>query len=231
MFKALTNAIEEFTTKLFGPCPWLGIILIAMVPIIELRGAIPFALSKNFWHAKVLPWWQAYLFAVLGSTLVSFLIIPLLKPLFAWMKRTKGFKKLATALEKRFVRKSSEIQAEIGNERAKRKIFAKKFVGTMAFVAVPLPLTGAWTGSAVAAYLDMKWWQGSLAVLCGNIISGAIMLSICLLFPGAESIIMYAFLGLAVLCIAGSLLWMAFRKKHEITAEEGDFVKPEDKKD
>jgi uncharacterized membrane protein len=227
----MTNAIKELTTKLFGSCPWLGILLIAMVPIIELRGALPFALSAAFWGAKVLAWWEAYLFAVVGSTLPALVVIPLLKPLFSWMKKTKGFKKLATALEKRFVRKSSGIQAEIGNEKVERKIFVKKFIGTMAFVAVPLPLTGAWTGSAVAAYLDMKWWQGSLAVLCGNIISGAIMLSICLLFPGAESIIMYAFLGLAVLCIAGSLLWMAFKKKHEITAEESDFAKPDDKKD
>ena len=216
----MTNAIKELTTRFFGPCPWLGVLLIAMVPIIELRGAIPFALSAAFWGAKALSWWQAYIFAVVGSTLPALVVIPLLKPLFSWMKRTKGFKKLATALEKHFVRKSSGIQAEIGNEKVCRKIFGKKFIGTMAFVAVPLPLTGAWTGSAVAAYLNMKWWQGSLAVLCGNLISGAIMLSICLLFPGAESIIMYCFFGLAVLFIAFSLFWMAFKKKHEITADE-----------
>lgn len=227
----MTDAIKELTTKLFGPCPWLGILLIAMVPIVELRGAIPFALSTAFWGAKVLSWWQAYLLAVAGSTFISLFVIPLLKPLFSWMKKTRGFKKMATALEKRFVSKSSAITAEIGNEKQKRKVLVKKFVGTCSFVAVPLPLTGAWTGSAVAAYLNMPYYLGVLAVLVGNIISGAIMLCICLLLPGAESIIMYSFLGLAVLFVVGSLIWMAFKKKHEITAEESDFAKPDDKKD
>ena len=216
----MTGAIKEFTTRVFGSCPWLGVLLIAMVPIIELRGAIPFALSAAFWGANVLPWWVAYVVAVVGSTIPAFVVVPALKPLFAWMKRTKGFKKLATSLEKRFVRKSSGIQAEVEKEKIKRKALAKKFVGTMGFVAVPLPLTGSWTGSAVAAYLDMPWWLGALAALCGNIISGAIMLCICLLLPGAENIIMYVFLGLAVLFVVGSLLWMWIRKKHEVTAEE-----------
>ena len=225
----MTDAIKEFTTRLFGSCPWLGIIIIATVPIIELRGAIPFALSAAFWGAKVLSWWQAYLFAVIGSTLPALVVIPLLKPLFTWMKKTKGFRKLASALEKRFVRKSSGIQAEIAGEKVKNKVLFKKFLGACGFVAVPLPLTGAWTGSAVAAYLDMPYWLGVLAVLVGNIISGAIMLCICLLLPGAESIIMYCFLGLAVLFIAGSLLWMAFKKRHEITADE-ELAKKEENK-
>ena len=216
----MTHAIKEFTTRVFGPCPWLGVLLIAMVPIIELRGAIPFALSVAFWGASVLTWWEALLVAVAGSTIPALVIIPALKPLFSWMKRTKGFKKLVNALERRFVRKSSRINAEVANEKVKRKILAKKFIGTMSFVAIPLPLTGAWTGSAVAAYLDMPWWLGALAVFAGNIISGGIMLCICLLFPGAENIIMYVFLGLAVLFIAGSLIWMAIRKRHEVTADE-----------
>lgn len=216
----MTEAIKELTTRLFGACPWLGVLLIAMVPIVELRGAIPFALSTAFWGIKALPWWQAYLVAVAGSTLPALVIIPALKPLFGWMKKTKVFRKMATALEKRFVRKTSTIVDSIGEEKKKRKVLIKKFIGVMAFVAVPLPLTGAWTGSAVAAYINLPFGWGVLAVLLGNIISGAIMTCICMLFPGAENIIMYCFLGLAVLLVLGSIIWALVKKKTEVTAEE-----------
>ena len=217
----MIKAIEELTTRLFGPCPWLGIILIAMVPVVELRGAIPFALHwGRFLGANVLSWWQAYIFAIIGSTIPAFFVILLLKPLFSWMKRKRSLKKLATAMEKKYVKKSDEIQAEIAGEKVKKKVLFKKFLGTCAFVAVPLPLTGAWTGSAVAAYLDMPYWLGVLAVVVGNIISGAIMLCICLLLPGYENIIMYSFLGLAGLFVICSLLWKWFKKRHEITADE-----------
>lgn len=211
----MTEAIKSFTTKVFGSCPWLGVLLIAMVPIVELRGAIPFALSAVFWGAKVLPWWEAYLLAVVGSTIPALVIVPLLKPFFGWLKKTKVFRKMATGLENRFVSKSSKIMDGIGEEKHKRKVFWKKFIGVAGFVAVPLPLTGAWTGSAVASYLNLPFGWGVLAVFVGNIISGAIMTCICLLAPGAESIIMYVFLALAVLFIVGSIVYALIKKKKQ----------------
>ena len=228
----MTDAIKELTTTLFGECPWLGVLLIAMVPIVELRGAIPFALSGAFWGTGALSWWEAFLVSVVGSTVPALVIVPALKPMFAWMKKTKVFRKLATALEKRFVRKSSGIAESVVDEKKKRKVLLKKFFGVMGFVAVPLPLTGSWTGSAVAAYLDMPFGWGVLAVFIGNVISGAIMTSICMLFPGAEDIIMYCFLGLAVVLVVGSLVWGLIRKKSEVTAEQSAVQSTEeDKKD
>ena len=216
----MTEAIKEFTTTVFGSCPWLGVLLIAMVPIIELRGAIPFAMSVAFWGANALPWWFAFLVAVLGSTLPALVIIPALKPVFSWMKKTKTFKKIALKLESKFLSKSNEIIDDIGLEKKKKKILLKKFIGVLAFVAVPLPLTGAWTGSAIAAYLNMPFSLGVLSVFLGNIIAGIIMTVICMLFPGAENIIMYCFLGLALIVILSSIIWSLIKKKLEIKAKD-----------
>lgn len=220
----MTEAIKEFTARTFGSCPWLGVILIAIVPVIELRGAIPFALIT-------LPWWESYLCAVIGSTIPALFVLPLLKPLFSWMRKTRGFKRIAKGLDGKFTKKSAAIEESVKTEKQKRKIFAKKFLGVVSFVAIPLPLTGAWTGSAIAAYLNLPYWSGVLAVLVGNVIAGAIMTALCLLLPKtAMPWVMLGFLALAVVVIAGSVIWHFVRKKIEITAD-AELTAKEDKED
>ena len=211
---ALTQAIEDFTTRTFGSCPWLGVIIIAIIPIIELRGAIPFAMIS-------LPWWESYLCAVLGSTIPALFVLPLLKPIFNWMRKTRGLKGVAETLDDKFVKQSHSIEDTIKNERKQKRIIAKKFVGVMSFVAIPLPLTGAWTGSAIAAYLKMPYWLGVLAVFVGNLISGAIMTTICILVPDSMvGWIMLGFLCLAIVVVTASIVWHFVKKKIEITADE-----------
>lgn len=220
----MTEAIKEFTARTFGSCPWLGVILIAIVPVIELRGAIPFALIT-------LPWWESYLCAVIGSTIPALFVLPLLKPLFSWMRKTRGFKRIAKGLDGKFTKKSAAIVEGVKTEKQKRKIFAKKFLGVVSFVAIPLPLTGAWTGSAIAAYLNLPYWSGVLAVLVGNVIAGAIMTALCLLLPKtAMPWVMLGFLALAVVVIAGSVIWHFVRKKIEITAD-AELTAKEEKED
>ena len=88
----------------------------------------------------------------------------------------------------------------------------------MTFVAIPLPLTGAWTGSAVAAYLKTGFWQGVLAVLCGNIISGAIMTLLCVLLPAkAVDYVLYAFIVLAVVVVLVAAIIALVKAKKQNT--------------
>ena len=210
--KDMTEAIKDFIVQIFGDSAWLGIIIIAMIPIIELRGAIPFALS-SVWSVGKLSALEAYLCSVLGATIPALLIIPLLIPFFEFLKKTKIFKKIVGAFEEKFTNSSKKIEADIVSETSKKKIRLKKFLGVMAFVAVPLPLTGAWTGSAVAAYLKMSLWDGLLAVLLGNMISGIIMTSLCLLFPSFVDIILHIFLILVVVALVASMLVALFKRK------------------
>lgn len=213
----MVEFIKELVVSIFGNNVWLGIIVLAMIPVTELRTALPFAMS-SVWGSKKLSWWSAYICSVVGSTIPALIIVPLLLPIFAWMKKTKWFSRLANALDKRFSNKSEGIDRKVKSEKDLKKTENIKFWGVLTFVAIPLPLTGAWTGSAVAAYLKMHWIKGVVAVFLGNCISGLIMLGICLIFPNSMDIITYGFLALAIIIFATSLVihFVKNRKKSEV---------------
>ena len=80
--RKMTDAIKEFIVELFGANAWLGIVVIAMIPLIELRGAIPFALGSA-WGIHKLTWYEAYSSSVIGATIPALVIIPLLIPVFS----------------------------------------------------------------------------------------------------------------------------------------------------
>ena len=210
----MTDFIKELIVDVFGAHAWLGIVIIAMIPIIELRGAIPFALGSA-WGVHKLTVGEAYLSSVIGATIPSLVIIPLLIPVFNYLKKTKLFKKMVETLDEKFSSKSKKIEEDIKNEANAKKITIRKFIGVMTFVAIPLPLTGAWTGSAVAAYLKMPYWQGVLAILLGNMISGGIMSLLCVCFPNSVDSILNIFLILVLVVIAASIIIMLIKNKRK----------------
>lgn len=215
----MTEAIKNFIVQIFGDNAWLGIIIIAMIPIIELRGAIPFALS-SVWGAGKLSAIEAYFCSVIGATIPAIAIIPLLIPFFEFLKKTRIFKKFVGVFEDKFSRSTEKIETNIANETSRKKVWLKKFVGVMTFVAVPLPLTGAWTGSAVAAYLKMSFWEGLLAILIGNMISGLIMTSLCVIFPSFVDMILYVFLALVVVIVFVTIAISFFKRRKEMKTIE-----------
>ena len=84
----MTDFIKEFIVDVFGNNVWLGILIIAMIPLIELRGAIPFAMGSA-WGMHKLNWIQAYSSSVIGATIPALFIIPLLIPFFNYLRKTK----------------------------------------------------------------------------------------------------------------------------------------------
>lgn len=149
-------AIKAFLTQTLGAR--LGVLLCAMLPIIELRGAIPLGAALS------LPWWQSYMFAVLGNMIPVPFILLFIKKIIAWMtaSRVKFFNKIGTWLTRK---------AEKNRERVEKY----SFWGVCIFVAIPLPVTGAWTGSLVAAIIDMKFFKAFLSCLLGVMLAGVIM--------------------------------------------------------
>ena len=214
----MTEFLTELILKLFGECAWIGVVILSMIPITELRATIPFALS-GAWGVYSLTWWQAYICAVVGATIPALIIVPLLIPVFNWMKKTKWFSKIANSLDEKFSKHSSSIENNVDEEGAVRKKERIIFWGVMSVVAVPLPLTGAWTGSAVAAYIKINPLKGILAVFLGNMISGAIMTSLCLLFPSYVDQILNIFLIVALVFIVSTIV-IHFVKKR-VKKEDG----------
>ena len=136
--------------------PQFVVFFISMIPILELRGGILVARMLN------IPMWQAIIACVAGNIIPIPFILLFIKKIFAWLRPKKYIGKLITKIENRAMGKSDSIKA-------------MEFVGLMLFVGIPLPGTGAWTGSLIASLLDIDIKKSSLAILCGIIIATVIM--------------------------------------------------------
>ena len=152
----IIEAIEQFLTEVLGA--HFGVMICSMIPIIELRGAIPLGAALG------MPWWLNYICAVVGNMIPVPFILLFIKKVIAWMTacRVKLFNKIGGWLTKKA-------------EKNRAKIEKYSFWGVCLFVALPLPVTGAWTGSLVAAVIDMKFWKALLSCLLGVMIAGVIM--------------------------------------------------------
>ncbi len=152
----MAEAIQQFFLEIVGR-EWC-VFFCSMIPIIELRGAIPMGWAMG------LEWWQSYLISVAGNMLPVPFILLFINKIIKWMAESKIslFNKVANWLLKKA-------------EKNRAKIEKYAFWGVALFVAVPLPVTGAWTGSLVAAVIDMKFWKALLSALIGVMIAGVIM--------------------------------------------------------
>ena len=145
----------DLFNSLFGKL--LQTFLISMVPVIELRGAIPYGVARG------LEFWQAIPVAIVGNLVPVPFIILFIKKIFAWMRRY--FPKLdgfVSKLENRALSKTDTV-----------KKYA--FWGLFLFVAIPLPGTGAWTGALIAAMLEMRVKDAFPAIVLGVLTAGAIV--------------------------------------------------------
>lgn len=128
--------------------------LISMLPIVELRGAIPIGVGLGL-HP-----WQAMIISVLGNLLPAPFIVIFIRKIFAWLRRKSSW--LGTTVSK------LEKRAEGKWER----VHKYEFLGLMILVAIPLPGTGAWTGSLIAALMNMRLRSAMPSIALGVIIAG-----------------------------------------------------------
>ena len=162
-----------------------------MIPVIELKGAIPFGMSKDVFGSKALSPMLAWLASATGSLVPAFFLVWLFIPTMNWLKNTKVFKNLSQKLEDKFKNNAQKINNNAQNSKLKE---LKKCLGLIIFVAIPLPLTGAYTGSAIAAYMELGYLKSLLCIFIGNIIAGGIVVLLCTVFSGYEVYIFMAFI-------------------------------------
>ena len=178
---------------------YLIVFLVSMVPLIELRGAIPFGSAVSLWGENALPLWKSFIFSVIGCSIVCVILTFLFWPLFKWLKNTKGLKKLASAIENKLNRSSKNISDKAETEKNEKKIRWIKWIGVFVFVAVPLPLTGVWTGTCVALFIGLSKKDTMLSVILGNLVAGIIMVIVSYFFADNTMIVLWVFLALVVL--------------------------------
>ena len=149
---------------------YLIVFLISMVPLIELRGAIPVAVGMG------LPIAPSIIISVIGNMLPVPLIFLFARRILEWGKDKKYVGKFFTwCLEK----------GEKGGRKLEEKTGGGLYVALLLFVGIPLPGTGAWTGTLAASILNMDFKKSVLCVLAGVLLAGAIMLLLSLGVFGA----------------------------------------------
>jgi uncharacterized membrane protein len=137
--------------------PELIVMLIAALPIAELRVAIPVGM-----HTFGMPWYWAFTISVIGNMLP----VPVLLLFFDFFARlasiVKPGKKMVDWVFER-------------TRRHEKNILKYEFLGLAIFVGIPLPLTGAWTGAILAFIMGLKFWSSMLSIFLGVVIAGVIV--------------------------------------------------------
>ena len=130
--------------------------LLSMVPIVELRGAIPLGAALG------LPWYINYIICVVGNFLPVPFILLFIRSVLNFMKKAPKLDKIALWLEARAAKNSD-------------KVSRYATLGLLIFVALPLPGTGAWTGALVAALMEMRLKHSLISAFGGVLLAGAIV--------------------------------------------------------
>ena len=162
----MTDAlITWFTTNLDGVVSKEMIVfIISMVPILELRGGLVAAALLK------IPIIKAVFLCVIGNIIPVPFILLFITPIFDRLKRTRWLKPKIERLEQKSMGKSDTIKKY-------------EFIGLLLFVGMPLPGTGAWTGSLIASLLDIKFKKAFPAVLAGICLATVIMCIVSYFIP------------------------------------------------
>lgn len=134
--------------------------LMAMVPVVELRGAIPYGVVSG------LSVHTAFILAVIGNLVPIPVLVVFTRKVFEWLRTKSG------SLDRMVCRLESKAE--------KNKVLVERyeFLGLMILVAVPLPGTGAWTGALVAAMMNMRLKTAMPAIIAGVLIAGIIVTTV-----------------------------------------------------
>ncbi len=177
----MSEVIAAFFEEFLGT--ELAVFLISMLPIVELRGAIPAGAIFR------LPFYENYILSVIGNMLPIPFILLFIPKTLDFLARFRLFRPMVLWLRKKANKHSGKVlgdaaaEASVSEEEllncsydaSKLKMTGGIFTALMLFVAIPLPGTGAWTGSLVASLFNLPKKWSFLAVFLGVLIAGVIM--------------------------------------------------------
>lgn len=156
----------EWFKEVFGWLPKEAFAaLISMVPVIELRGGLPYAILSGISPFVAFP------LCIVANLIPIPFILWFITPIFNAMKKTKLFRPLAEKLEQRAMKKKDSVEKGY-------------FWGLLLFVGIPLPGTGAWTGALIASVLDIPKKKSIPAIFLGVCLAAVLMGVLSLFFEG-----------------------------------------------
>lgn len=201
----MADSLGQFLLGIFGGNKILATLFVSMFPLIELKGAIPIGtglFGMNLWATAGI--------AYLGSTLVSVAGFFILIPIFNLLKTIGFIRRLIEKIEQVFKDKAEEIakKADGSAEKEARKIM---MLSLFVFVAVPFPVTGVWTGTAIAVFLGLKFRESVLPIAGGNLIAGVLITLLTMAFGSYVDYIIYALFTIAIVMLVIFIVKVARR--------------------
>lgn len=150
---------------------WLKILLMAAVPLMEQKGAIPIGIHKYSIDPIVV-----FLLTFIGSLLPVPFVLICFNKIFEWLGRYKAFSGIYNLIDKK-----------ISKNKAKFEKFEE--IALITFIAIPLPTTGVWTGTAIAAFLKLDFKKSVMCAVIGSFLCGIIVTALSIAFPAFLNIL------------------------------------------
>ena len=180
--------------------------LLATLPIVEIRGAMPIGMSTSLWGQSALDTHIAMIAALLGGVIACFVVVLVFFPLKKLLSKISFFDKIFTKFyltaNQNFDKINLKIKKEEPQKNTTRSInFAtiynnkdihkcKKFWIVFGFCALPLPFTGVWSAGALASLLGLSFWYSVLALVLANLLSTIAVFAFCAVFSGYIDLIL-----------------------------------------
>lgn len=144
---------------------WLKVMLLAAVPLIEQKGSIPLGLYEYNINPIVV-----FLLTFIGSLLPVPFVLIFFNKIFAWLGKYKTFSGIYNLIDKK-----------INKNKDKFEKFEE--IALITFIAIPLPTTGVWTGTAIAAFLKLDFKKSVMCAVAGSFLCGLIIMVLAMAFP------------------------------------------------
>lgn len=221
----MIDSINEFFRQALGN-DYLTLYVISIIPVIELRGALVFMASMEDVMSSFTNIVCGMLCCIAGSTTVVFPLLLITRPLIRKMKQTKLLSKVAKSMEDNLQDRAKDAYDEKmyeGKGRRQLKADTKKAIGLFIFVAVPLPMTGAWTGSLAGSFLDFPNWKAFLSITAGNIVAAVILTALGYFLQAYAEVYLYGFVVLAIILAVAFGVSRAKKREKKIAEEKAKF--------
>lgn len=194
--------IASFFSDIFVSNAWLAVLIVAMIPTLESKIALPLGMNYAIWGNGALSPISALIFAFIGSIIPSFFVMIIgrkIKKHTSFCLHSKFFQKYAV--------KSVQIE--------KQKSF-KKYLALACFVAIPIPLTGVWSGSLIAGLSNLNPSYSFISIAIGSLISTIIIALLCTIFNHSITVLLFIIFSIILVVMIIDFI-MSFIKNKKLS--------------
>ena len=177
--------IASFFCEIFSTNAWLAVMIASMIPTLETKISLPLGLNYAIWGSSTLSPFSALIFAFLGSLIPSYFVMIIGRKI---KKHTSFY------LHSKFFQKYAVKGASLNTKASFRR-----YIALSLFVAIPVPLTGVWSGSLIAGLSNLKLSYAFLSIAIGSFISTCIIALLCTIFNNSLTILLMIILTLIII--------------------------------